>query len=240
MLNNWQERTNLLLGKKHQYLKDANVLIVGLGGVGGIAAEMLCRAGVGKMTIVDGDDIDVTNLNRQIFTNQKNIGESKAKIIAKKLLEINPEIKLNIIDNFITEDKMIDLFVYDFDYVVDAIDTLAPKVALIYHSMQKGMKIVSSMGSGGKLNPSLVQVADIGDSHSCTLARMVRKNLHKHGIRTGFKVIFSSEKRIEESMIYIDAQNKRTNLGTISYMPAIFGSYAAWVVVDDLTRLAVE
>ncbi len=233
----WQERTKLLLGEKHDKLTSANVLIIGLGGVGGIATEMLCRAGVDSLTIVDSDTIHKTNLNRQIFTSSLNIDKPKTEILGKKLLEINPTLNLNIIHKFVKDEDIPDLLSAEkYDYVVDAIDTLSPKVKLIYHSLNLGLKIVSSMGAGGKMNPTLVQVADISKSHDCPLARFVRKKLHKRGIRTGFKVVFSPEKIDKQNLLFIDEENKKTTLGTISYLPSIFGIYAAWVVIDDLTK----
>ena len=236
MTTDWQERTKLLLGNKHNKLSKANILIVGIGGVGGSAAEILCRSGVSKMTIVDGDIIDITNINRQIFTSQKVVGKFKANILSQKLIDINPDIELTIINKYIEDVEMRNLLETDnFDYVIDAIDTLAPKVQLIYHCMLLDLKIVSSMGAGGKLNPAMVKVDDISKSYNCKLARFVRKKLHKRGIRTGFKVVFSTEKKVEESLIIVESKNKKSNLGTISYMPSIFGIYAAWVVIDELT-----
>ncbi|MBN2893137.1 MAG: tRNA threonylcarbamoyladenosine dehydratase [Bacteroidales bacterium] len=234
----WQERTKLLLGDKHQKLVVSNVLVVGVGGVGGVVAEMLCRAGVGKITIVDGDKIDITNLNRQIFTSVSSVDKSKAYVLGEKLLSINSDLELIVIDKYIKDYEMVDLLKSDkFDYVVDAIDTLSPKVSLINSCFQLGLNIVSSMGSGGKLNPSLVEVADISKSYNCPLARIVRKRLHGLGVRSGVKVVFSPEKRVETSLKFVEQENKKTTLGTISYMPSIFGIYAAWVVIDDLTNI---
>lgn len=234
-ISNWQERTELLLDKSHKKLKSANILIVGLGGVGGIASEMLCRAGIGKMTIVDGDEIDITNLNRQIFTTKQYIGKRKAPILADKLLSINENLELKVIDKYIKDNEMVELLEAEkYDYVIDAIDTLSPKVFLIYHSVQMNIPVVSSMGSGGKLNPTMVKVDDISKSYNCPLARIVRKRLHKLGVRKGLKVVYSPEKRIESSLKFIEAENKKTTLGTISYMPNIFGIYCSWVVVHDL------
>ncbi len=237
MLNNWQERTEMILGEKHQNLKDANVLIVGLGGVGAVTAEMLCRAGIEKMTIVDGDIIDITNLNRQIFTSQDRVGQSKAFVLAEKLMSINPNLKLNVVDKYLKDSELVDVLKSDnFDYVVDAIDTIAPKVFLIYNCVSMGLPVVTSMGAGGKLNPTLVQVDDIAKSYNCQLARIVRKRLHRLGVRTGVKAVFSTEKRIDNALKFVELDNKKSVLGTISYMPAIFGLYCAWVVIDDLTH----
>lgn len=232
----WFDRTELLIGDRYSVLKNSNVLVVGLGGVGGIAAEMLCRAGVGNLTIVDSDVVCESNLNRQVYTLQ-DLGKSKSEVLAEKLLNINKNLIVNPINSFIKDDEMLDLLKsQSFDYVVDAIDTLSPKVFLLYHSVSLGFNIVSSMGAGGKLDPSKVEVADISKSHDCPLARIVRKRLHRLGVRKGIKVVFSPEKIIESSLQFIESQNKKTTLGTISYLPTVFGIYASWVVINDLLK----
>ena len=234
-MNDWQERTKLLIGEGLEKLKSSNVLIVGLGGVGAVAAEMMCRAGIGKMTIVDGDTIHETNLNRQIFTQHSLIGKSKAWVLKEKFIDINPDLEITAIDRFIKDEEMIDILKSEnFDYVVDAIDTISPKVFLLYHSYQIGIKTISSMGAGGRLDPEKVQVADISKSYNCPLARLVRKRLHRMGVYKGIKAVFSSEKIIDSSLMFVNETNKKTTLGTISYMPAIFGIYLASEVIRDL------
>lgn len=232
----WLERTDLLLGEeKLQKLKNAHVLVVGLGGVGAYAAEQICRAGVGQMTIVDGDNINPSNKNRQLPALTSTIGKSKASVMGQRLLDINPELKLTIIDEFIRDDRMKEILSEKYDYVVDAIDTLSPKVFLIYLSLQNNLRIVSSMGAGGRFNPELVKVADISKSFNCNLARKIRKKLHKLGIRKGIKVVFSSELISDEAVMLIDnEENKKSTVGTISYMPPIFGCYCASVVIQGL------
>jgi tRNA threonylcarbamoyladenosine dehydratase len=184
---NWLERTELLLGEeKLKKLKNANVLVVGLGGVGAYAAEQICRAGVGKMTIVDGDVVESSNRNRQLPALISTTGKPKAVVLAERFRDINPEIILTVVNDFIHDEKTIELLKSEpFDYVVDAIDTLSPKVFLVYHAVQMGMKVVSSMGAGGKTDPEKIQVADISKSHSCRLARVFRKRLSKLGIQEG-------------------------------------------------------
>ncbi|MBN2263690.1 MAG: tRNA threonylcarbamoyladenosine dehydratase, partial [Prolixibacteraceae bacterium] len=191
---NWLARTELLFGtEKIEKLKNAHVLVVGLGGVGAYAAEMLCRAGIGKMTIVDGDMVEESNINRQLPATLSNVGKMKADILAQRFMDINPEIKIEVINEYIKDERLLEILQKPYDYVVDAIDTLSPKVYLIFHSLQLGLKIVSSMGSGGKINPELVKTTDISKSHNCKLARMLRKRLGRLGIRKGFKVVFSAE-----------------------------------------------
>lgn len=232
----WLNRTELLLGKdKLELLHRAHILVAGLGGVGAYAAEQLCRAGVGEMTIIDGDVVELTNKNRQLLAIDSNMGKPKAELMAARFREINPDIKLHVINDFIRDERMIEILEEaKYDYVVDAIDTLAPKIFLIYHSVKKGLPIVSSMGSGGKLDPSLIKVADISKSYNCNLARMLRKRLHKLDVYKGVKVVFSSEFTDPEAVILVESQNKKSNVGTISYMPPIFGCFCASVVIRDI------
>lgn len=232
----WLNRTELLLGKdKLELLRRAHILVAGLGGVGAYAAEQLCRAGVGEMTIIDGDVVELTNKNRQLLAIDSNMGKPKAELMAARFREINPDIKLHVINDFIRDERMIEILEEaKYDYVVDAIDTLAPKIFLIYHSVKKGLPIVSSMGSGGKLDPSLIKVADISKSYNCNLARMLRKRLHKLDVYKGVKVVFSSEFTDPEAVILVESQNKKSNVGTISYMPPIFGCFCASVVIRDI------
>ena len=199
----WLSRTELLLGKERLgLLKKAHVLVAGLGGVGAYAAEQLCRAGIGEMTIIDGDRVEVTNKNRQLPALDSNIGKAKAEVMAARFRDINPDIQLHVINDFIKDDRMIDILeMAKYDYVVDAIDTLAPKIFLIYHSLQKGYRVVSSMGAGGKMDPEQIRIADISKSYNCNLARMLRKRLHKLGVYKGVKVVFSPEEVDPEAVV---------------------------------------
>ena len=232
----WLERTQLLIGENGlELLEKKHVLVVGLGGVGAYAAEQICRAGVGEMTLVDGDIINPSNRNRQLLALVSTTGKAKAEVLGHRLRDINPNIKLHIIQEYIHNDRMEKILDAKFDYVVDAIDTLSPKIFLIYHTLQKGHKLVSSMGSGGKFDPTKVEVADFSESRICPLARVLRKRLGRFGVREGFKVVFSTEVIPEHAMIPCKGEpNKKTTIGTISYMPPIFGCYMASVVVRDL------
>ncbi len=232
----WLERTELLLGKeKLGKLIKANVLVVGLGGVGAYAAEQLCRAGIGAMTIVDGDVVEETNRNRQLPALQSTTGKSKAEILAERFRDINPDIKLSVVNDYIHHEKIDELLRNQkYDYVVDAIDTLTPKIFLIYGAIQLGLPIISSMGAGGKSDPSKIILSDISKSHNCKLARMLRKRLKKLDIKKGFKVVFSSE-LIDETAVRIEeGRNKKSTVGTISYMPPIFGCFLASEVIRDI------
>ncbi len=236
METEWLSRTELLFGQeKLEKLKQAHVLVAGLGGVGAYAAEQLCRAGVGEMTIIDGDVVETTNKNRQLPALDCHVGRMKAEVMAERFREINPELRLHVLAEFIRDEGMVEVLQRaKYSYVVDAIDTLAPKIFLIYHSLQLGLPIVSSMGSGGKMDPSKVAVADISKSYNCNLARMLRKRLHKLGVYKGVKVVFSSEFTAPHAIVLSESQNKKSNVGTISYMPPIFGCFAASVVIRDL------
>lgn len=232
----WQERTLLLAGKeKIERLNKAHVLVCGLGGVGSYAAEQLARAGIGALTIVDGDTIHETNRNRQLPALTSTHGDFKAVVVAERLTDINPDLKLTVIQEYIKDQRMIDILEKGYDYVIDAIDTLSPKVYLIYHTMRLGIPLVSSMGSGGKFDPSLIKVSDIDETYNCKLAYYMRKRLHKLGIWKGFKAVYSPEVVSREAVALMEGElNKKSTVGTISYMPAMFGCYCASVVIRDI------
>lgn len=236
MDNSWLERTELLLGEeKLTLLRNANILVVGLGGVGAYAAEMIARAGVGKMTIADADTVSKSNINRQLIALHSTIGQEKSALMAQRLRDINPEIELQVINRFIKDDETDALLdSQPFDYVVDAIDTLSPKLALIKGALDRNIPLVSSMGAGAKTDPTKMEICDIAKTHHCPLAHMLRKRLHKIGIRTGFQAVFSPEAVREGAMILCNEQNKKSNTGTISYIPALFGIGCASVVVRGL------
>ncbi len=232
----WIERTRLLLGsEKCDILRSANVLVVGLGGVGAYAAEMIARAGVGAMTIADADVVGESNINRQLIALHSTIGRPKAELVAERLRDINPEVNLTVVNRYIKDDETYTLLdSAPFDYVVDAIDTLSPKLALIKGALDRNIPIVSSMGAGAKTDPTKMEIADISKTHHCPLAHMLRKRLHKIGIRKGFKAVFSPEPIREGAMILCEEQNKKSNVGTISYIPALFGIGCASVVIRGL------
>lgn len=232
----WLERTELLLGReKLDTLRSAHVLVVGLGGVGAYAAEMLCRAGVGRMTIADADVVAPSNINRQLVALHSTIGGGKADVLAERLRDINPKIDIAVVNKYIKdEETYLLLDSARFDYVVDAIDTLSPKVNLIKGALDRGIPLVSSMGSGAKTDPTLLEITDISKTHHCPLAHMLRKRLHKMGIREGFHAVFSPEPVREGAMIISEETNKKSNVGTISYMPPMFGCACASVVIRGL------
>jgi len=236
-MENWLSRTEMLLGADGiKKLKAAKVLVVGLGGVGAYAAEMICRAGAGSMTIVDGDKVHPSNRNRQLLALESTNGILKAELMGSRLLDINPALKLVSINEYIKDNRMIEILDAGYDYVVDAIDTLSPKIFLIYHALQRKYPVVSSMGSGGKFDPLKINIADISETTDCTLARILRKRLHRLGVREGFTAVYSPETIDKKKIVPTTGeQNKASVVGTISYMPAAFGIACASVVIRELT-----
>ncbi|MBS1589003.1 MAG: tRNA threonylcarbamoyladenosine dehydratase [Bacteroidetes bacterium] len=232
----WLSRTSLLIGEERvRLLNKKHVLIVGMGGVGSFAAEFIARSGIGKMTIIDGDVVDTTNRNRQLPALATNIGQSKAVIMDQRLREINPEIDLTTIANFIEPDKVEDCLTTQPDFIIDAIDSITPKVRFLVQSFGRNIPLVSSMGAGAKLDPTQLRVADISKTYNCPFAQQIRKNLKAHGIFKGITTVFSPEEIIKESLMHTDGKNyKKSAYGTISYLPATFGAVAASVAIRHL------
>jgi len=235
---NWQSRTEILLGSdKMEILRTAHVLIAGVGGVGGHAAEQLCRAGIGSLTLADNDEVQLSNLNRQVAALRSTQGMPKVEALAARLRDINPEIRLTLLPIYLDAESIPQVLNQSFDFIVDAIDTLTPKVLLLKTAYEKKMNIVSSMGAGGKTDPAGIISDDISKSHHCRFAYMVRKYLHRYGIREGITVIYSPEKVNKEFVLETSyLRNKRSVVGTISYMPAVFGCFCAAVVIRRLTE----
>ncbi len=239
MKKKWLERAALLIQEKGiSNLEHAHVLVVGLGGVGSFAAEFLARAGVGKMTIIDGDVVDETNINRQLPALQSTIGKEKSEVMKSRLLDINPELQLVAVNRFLNPEDMDQLLDdHAFDYIIDCIDSLSPKLSLIKSARLRKLKLVSCMGAGGKLDPSKVMVRDISKTNNCYLAKQVRKRLKKEKINKGFRCVFSTELQKEESLKMTDGTAfKKSFYGTISYIPALFGLYAAAEVINYLLK----
>lgn len=232
----WLSRTSLLIGADTlRALTTKHVMIVGLGGVGSFAAEFIARSGIGVMTIIDGDVVDPTNRNRQLPALATNHGVSKAEIMAERLRAINPELELNVVKEFINPEMVKQLLAAKPDYIIDAIDSVTPKLTFIRLAYESGLSLVSSMGAGAKLDPTQLRVVDISKTYNCPFAQQVRKTLKGHGIRKGVKVVFSPEQPIKESLMLTDGRNyKKSAYGTISYLPAVFGAVTASVVIRDL------
>jgi tRNA A37 threonylcarbamoyladenosine dehydratase len=238
-MDEWFSRTEMLIGREGlNKLKDSHVLVVGLGGVGSYAAEMICRAGVGKMTIADGDSVHPSNRNRQLHAMKSTEGFTKVRLMSERLMDINPDLNLTAIQEFLRDERMNDILETGFDYVVDAIDTLSPKVFLIYRAVVKKYPVVSSMGAGGKIDPAQISVCDISETTGCPLARLLRKRLHRLGIIKGVTTVYSPETIDKSKIIPLKGeQNKASIVGTISYMPAAFGIACASVVIRDLAGI---
>ena len=236
-MEDWKQRTRLLLGEeKMERLQQAHGLVVGLGGVGAYAAEMICRAGVGRMTIVDADTVQPTNINRQLPALHSTMGREKAEVLAARFKDINPDIQLTVLPVFLKDDNIPELLdAARYDFVVDAIDTLAPKCYLIAEALKRHIKIVSSMGAGAKSDITQIRFADIWDTYHCGLSKAVRKRLQKLGIKRKLPVVFSTEQADPKAVLLTeDEQNKKSTCGTVSYMPAVFGCYLAEYVIKRL------
>ena len=235
-MENWQERTEMLLGAEGaRKLREAHVAVIGVGGVGGFAAESLARAGVGHLIAVDSDEVSETNRNRQILALASTVGRPKCDVLRERLLDINPGLDLVTIPEYITEDNLPALLDgRRIDFLVDAIDTLSPKISLIQYCLAKDIPMVSSMGAGAKLDATAVRVADISQTRMCPLAHMLRKRLHKLGIHTGFQAVFSVEEPRRSSVVLEESRNKKSQVGTISYLPSVFGAVCAQVAVRQI------
>ena len=234
----WQERAELLFKKEGlDNLQNSNVLVVGLGGVGSFAAEFLVRAGVGKLTIVDGDTVDITNINRQLPALHSTVGLPKVQVVGDRLMDINPELNLIRVEEFLSPERALEIVSEDFDYVLDCIDSVTPKLNLIISAKRKRVKIISSMGAGGKMEASKVHVSCITSATNCMLAKTIRKRLKVVKIDK-LKVVSSSEIQDESSLKMTDGTNfKKSFYGTNSYMPGLFGLYMAETVIRYLLKI---
>lgn len=238
-MSNWLERTELLIGNDAlQKLQNAHILVVGLGGVGSYAAETMVRSGVGKITIVDGDDVDPTNKNRQLQALNSTVGLQKAVVLKDRFLDINPDLDITVHDKFMNPDEMYDLLTNNqFDFVMDCIDSISPKISLILTVRRMKCKFISSMGAGGKLDPTKIKIKDISKTRECKFAQTVKKYLKSNGVRDRVLTVYSEEIQIKESLQLTDGSNyKKSFYGTIAYMPAMFGMTMAYEVIRRLTK----
>lgn len=238
-MSNWLERTELLIGQEAlQKLNKSHVLVVGLGGVGSYAAETLVRSGVGRLTIVDGDDVDPTNKNRQLQALNSTIGKQKALVLRDRFLDINPELEITVYDQFLNPDEMKELLMtHRFDFVMDCIDSLSPKISLILTLRRLKCKYISSMGAGGKLDPTRIKIADISQTKECKFAKHLKKRLKRIGVRENILVVYSDEIQKADSLKMTDGSNfKKSFYGTISYLPAMFGMTMGYEVLRRLMR----
>jgi len=238
----WTARTELLLGPDAMArLHSSCVVVVGVGGVGAAAAEMIARSGVGHLVLVDCDEFSLTNINRQLPALHSTLGLRKCEVIAERMKDINPEIEISTVDSYLNEENVSELLsAYSIDCVVDAIDTLSPKIALIQYCLGKSLPLVSSMGSGAKLDATKVRVSDISKTKMCPLAFMIRKRLHKLGIYSGFQAVFSEEAPRKEAVVEEDGRNKRSQVGSASWLPTVFGCVCAQTAVCRIAGIEVN
>lgn len=238
----WTERTEMLLGADAvSALEKATVAVIGCGGVGGYAAEMLGRAGVGRLIIVDNDVVSESNINRQILALTSTVGREKSAVLAERLRDINPSVQVVRISEYLNEENIPAILglesVGRIDYLVDAIDTLSPKIALIQYCLANDIPMVSSMGSGAKVDVTKVRIADISKTYQCPLAHMLRKRLHKFDIRSGFLAVFSEEIPDRKSTVIEESRNKKSQVGTVPYLPAVFGCACAQAAIQHIASL---
>ena len=236
-MEDFRERTILQVGEEGMaLLSSSQVAVIGLGGVGAMAAEMIARAGVGNIIVADSDVYSITNKNRQIAAFDSTIGRKKTEVIRERLLDINPDLNVTVIDEYLTEENIPSL-IPEADYVIDAIDTMSPKIALIKFCMDRKIPLVSSMGAGAKWDATKVRLTDVSRSFNCPLAYMLRKRLRKVGISKGFKAVFSEELPIREAIVPFEERNHKSRTGTISYMPAVFGCVCAQAAIKSILKL---
>ncbi len=237
-MENWQERTHILIGDEGlERLASSTVAVIGLGGVGAYAAEMLCRAGVGKLVLLDSDRVSTTNKNRQLIALDSTVGMKKTDVLAARLKDINPNVVLELVDEYLEEDNVASLLGgYQIDFLVDAIDTLSPKIALIKYCTDNSIKLVSSMGAGAKFDATAIRIKDLSKSFNCPLAYILRKKLRKVGIHKGFDVVFSEELPDKDAIVPMEERNKKSQVGTISYLPAVFGCVCAQAAIGFLIK----
>lgn len=248
MEKNIYTRTQLVIGKSGvDILKNSKVIVFGIGGVGGFTVESLCRAGVGNLVIVDNDTVDITNLNRQIIATVYTIGKSKVEVMKERILSINPNCNVTALETFVTEENIKDIITDDVDYVVDAIDTISSKLALAEYCYKNNISIISSMGTGNKMDPSRFKVVDVFKTSVCPLAKVMRYELKKRGIKK-LKVVYSDELPMKpklqefakggetEEQVLRKFTTKRQVPASIAFVPPVAGMIIASQVVKDLVE----
>ena len=234
-MSNQFSRTELLIGKEAvEKLNKSKVAIFGIGGVGSFVVEGLARAGVGKFILIDHDIVSETNLNRQLIATTKTIGMLKVEVAKTRILEINPNAKVEIIKEFFMPDSK-EFFNNSIDYIVDAIDTVTAKIELIQRANKLNIPIISCMGTGNKLNPNQFEITDIYKTSVCPLAKVMRKELKQRGIEK-LKVLYSKEEPIKLKNLEINEENKKQVPGSISFVPSVAGLLISGEVIKDLIK----
>lgn len=232
----WNSRTLRLIGEEGAAaLRQARVLIAGVGGVGGYVAEMLVRSGVGHITLVDSDVVAPSNLNRQLIALRSTLGQPKVEVFSRRAAEINPECRVEVRSQYVTPENVDELLNSDYDFVADCIDTVAPKVALLSRCKDRHIRVISSMGAGGRLDPSQVQYADLWETRQDGLARAVRDAFKRLGRKPAIPVVYSPEAPRTHSLLHETGRdNKRTSYGTLATIPSLFGIYMASYIIRKL------
>ena len=227
-------RTSLLLNEeKMNSLKNSHVVVFGVGGVGGYVVEGLVRSGLGKITIIDNDTVNPTNLNRQIIALETTVGKLKVDVLKERILAINPKCEVVCCNEFITFDNIDKIDMYGANYIVDAVDTITAKIAIIAKAKELNIPIISSMGAGNRLDPMQIRFADINQTKNCPLAKVMRYELKKRDIKN-IKCIYSLELPVDLTKEIINPENGKVIIGSISYMPSIFGLMIASEIIKEL------
>ena len=241
-------RTEILISPENvRKLHQVRVAVIGLGGVGSYAVEALARAGVGSFLIIDFDIVNLSNLNRQLLATHSSLGKPKTELMKQRILEINPKAEVDVVNEFLAQENR-DNYLKDLDYIIDAIDSLGPKIGLLEYAINNNLNVISVMGAGNRLDPTDIHISKLSQSWNCPLAKRVRKTLRKRGITTDIPVVYSSEKPIkpdnedeeEADEIIIQRGRQRQTIGSISYMPAIMGMMAVSYVIRDLLQLDIN
>ena len=228
-------RTEALIGKAAmERLKNSHVAVFGVGGVGGYAAEALSRSGVGKITLVDSDTVSISNINRQIIATEKTVGKYKTEVMRDRILSINPGCEVTVKTLFFSEDTLSEFNLSEYDYIIDAIDTVTSKLLLIENAVKLGIKIISSMGTGNKLHPEALKIADISKTSVCPLARVMRRELRARGINH-LKVLYSEEE--PRKITVSDGEKTRHAPASISFVPSVAGLIIGGEVVREISEV---
>ena len=231
-MSDFTMRTSLIVGDEGiEKLSKSNVRIFGVGGVGSFATEALVRAGVGNLTIVDFDDVDVTNINRQIPALHSTVGKLKVDVMKERLLDINPNLNIRTVAKKYNKETTDEILIENYDYVIDAIDMVTSKILLVEECNKKGLTLISSMGMGNKLDPTKIVVTDIHKTHTCPLAKVMRKELKDRRIKK-HKVVYSEEQPQELKKKIMNG--RKVTPGSTSFVPSVGGLIIASVVVNDL------
>ena len=236
IMNSYFERSALLLGEEAlDKLSKKKIIIFGLGGVGGYCVEALVRSGIKHFTLVDNDVVSPSNINRQIIATSKTIGKKKVEVMKERMLEINNEVEVEVLDKFVLKNNIDEFNLENYDYVVDAIDTISGKISICEKCYQNNIPVISSMGAGNKLNPLMFEVSDIYNTSVCPLAKVMRRELKKRGVKK-LKVVYSKEEALTPKTIIKNEESGKITPGSVSFIPSVVGLIIASEVIKDLIK----